>query len=437
MTGQFNVRVLSTAEAQALATEIARIESYPDRVAATTLKGIFRVVRADQLSYVAAIIVKQELLALDADAVISPAVYLGDRAATTDIVIFGTLRQYRALVQRLTAFPLPELHTLAAQLDAALTAYDATDRGTLTLRGRSLRWGERTLIMGILNTTPDSFSGDGLGSAAADTVARAVAQARHFAESGADVLDVGGESTRPGAQLVDAEEERARVLPVIAALRREIDMPISIDTWKAEVAAAALDAGADIVNDVWGLRLPDGGWDEAMARLVRERDVPIIIMHNRRAQASVGAVGGHYRHVEYADLLGEILRELRESIQFALDRGIRPEQILIDPGIGFGKTPAQNIEVLRRLGEFKTLGYPLLLATSRKSFIGLALGGVPPHERIEGTGATVVLGIQAGADMVRVHDVAPIARIARMTDAIVRPGAWERLTADQATGSQG
>jgi dihydropteroate synthase len=437
MTGQFNVRVLSTAEAQALATEIARIESYPDRVAATTLKGIFRVVRADQLSYVAAIIVKQELLALDADAVISPAVYLGDRAATTDIVIFGTLRQYRALVQRLTAFPLPELHTLAAQLDAALTAYDATDRGTLTLRGRSLRWGERTLIMGILNTTPDSFSGDGLGSAAADTVARAVAQARHFAESGADVLDVGGESTRPGAQLVDAEEERARVLPVIAALRREIDLPISIDTWKAEVAAAALDAGADIVNDVWGLRLPDGGWDEAMARLVRERDVPIIIMHNRRAQASVGAVGGHYRHVEYADLLGEILRELRESIQFALDRGIRPEQILIDPGIGFGKTPAQNIEVLRRLGEFKTLGYPLLLATSRKSFIGLALGGVPPHERIEGTGATVVLGIQAGADMVRVHDVAPIARIARMTDAIVRPGAWERLTADQATGSQG
>ncbi len=433
MAADFNVRVLAAAEAQTLAAEIARIESYPDRVAATTPKGLFHVVRVDRLSYVAAIILKQELLALDADGVINPEVYLGDRTATTDVVIFATLRQYHALIRRIAAFPVAELPALASQLEVVLAAYAADDRGALTLRDRVFRWGERTFVMGILNTTPDSFSGDGLARAeVADPVAQAVAQARHFAESGADLLDVGGESTRPGAPLVNAEEERARVVPVITALRQAVDLPISIDTWKAEVAAAALDAGADLVNDVWGLRLPDGSWDEAMARLVRERNVPIIMMHNRRAQATIGAVGGHYRQVQYTDLLGEILRELRESAEFALERGIRPEQIMIDPGIGFGKTPAQNIEVLRRLSEFRSLGYPVLLATSRKSFIGIALGGVPPHERMEGTAATVALGIQAGVDLVRVHDVAPIVRIARMTDAIVRPGAWQRLTADPA-----
>ncbi|HEX6291531.1 MAG TPA: dihydropteroate synthase [Herpetosiphonaceae bacterium] len=437
MATQFNVRVLAAAEASALATEIARIESYPERVAATTGKGIFRVVRVDQLSYVAAIIVKQELLALDADGVISPAVYLGDRAATTDMVIFATLRQYRSLVERLAAFPLDELHGLAAQLAATFTAYDATERGSLAVRGRAFRWGERTYIMGILNITPDSFAGDGLArDGDTDVVVRAVARAQHFAASGADLLDVGGESTRPGARQVDADEERARVLPVIAALRQALDLPISVDTWKAEVAAAALDAGADLVNDVWGLRLPGGGWNKALARLVSERQVPIIIMHNRRAQPTVVEIG-HYRHVAYTDLLGEILRELRESIQFALDHGIQPEKIIVDPGPGFGKTPTHNIELLRRFSEFKSLGYPLLLATSRKSFIGLALGGVPPHERVEGTAATAALGIQAGADIVRVHDVASIARVARMTDAIIRPGAWQRLTTADAPATAG
>jgi dihydropteroate synthase len=432
MAARFNVRVLAAADAQTLAAEIARIDSSPERLAAITPNGLCRVVRIDDLSFGAAMLLKQELLALDADGVLNPEVYLGDRAATTNIVIFATLAQYRAVIKRITAFPSDELSALAAQLETTLAAYATAERGALALRDRVFRWGERTFVMGILNTTPDSFSGDGLARAGTDdSVVQAVAQARHFAESGADLLDVGGESTRPGAPQVDTAEERARVVPVIAALRQAVDLPISIDTWKAEVAAAALDAGADLVNDVWGLRLPDGSWDEAMAALVRERKVPIIIMHNRRAQATVGAIGGHYRQVTYVDLLGEILRELRDSIAFALNRGIRPDQIIIDPGIGFGKTPAQNIEVLRRLSEFKSLSYPLLLATSRKSFIGIALGGVPPHERAEGTAATVALGIQSGADLVRVHDVAPIVRVARMTDAIVRPGGWQRLTADR------
>ncbi|PLS82824.1 MAG: dihydropteroate synthase [Chloroflexi bacterium] len=293
------------------------------------------------------------------------------------------------------------------------------NRGALTVRGHTLRWGARTYIMGILNTTPDSFSGDGLNAAAADMVERAVAQGRAFVAAGADILDVGGESTRPGAASVGAAEERARVVPVIEALRRELDVPLSIDTWKAEVAAAALDAGADIVNDVWGLRLPDGGWDQPMAQLVAERGVPVVIMHNRRAAASVGTIGGHYAQVQYDDLVADIVRELRENIAFGLQQGIRPEQIVIDPGIGFGKTPVQNVAVLRRLREFTALGYPLLLATSRKSFIGLALGGLPPKERVEGTAASVALGIQAGADIVRVHDVAAMVRVARMTDVLV------------------
>jgi dihydropteroate synthase len=301
---------------------------------------------------------------------------------------------------------------------------------SLTVRNHQFRWGERTYVMGIVNVTPDSFSGDGLGCDA-DVIEAALQQARQFAEAGVDILDVGGESTRPGADVVDADEERRRVVPVLQALRAELDLPVSIDTWKADVAAAALDAGADIVNDVWGLRLPTGEWDHAMAQVVAARGVPIVIMHNRRAQATREGVGGVYRAVEYADLVGDVVRELGEDAQFALDQGVAPEQIILDPGIGFGKTPAQNIELLRRLSEFAALGYPLLLATSRKSFIGLALGGLPPHERVEGTAATVALGIQAGADIVRVHDVAQMVRVARMTDAIVRPSAWERLTGDK------
>ncbi|WP_029215358.1 dihydropteroate synthase [Kallotenue papyrolyticum] len=298
----------------------------------------------------------------------------------------------------------------------------------LVVRGRTFAWGARTYIMGILNITPDSFSGDGLWRDGETAVAQALQQAQTFLQSGADILDVGGESTRPGAQPVDAVTERERVVPVIAALRARYDAPISIDSWKAEVVAAALDAGADIINDVWGLRLPDGGWNTALARLAAERGAPMILMHNRRARAGSGAIGGHYPAVHYDDLLGEIIADLRASVQVALDHGVSAERIIIDPGIGFGKTPAQNVELLRRLSELRALGYPILLGTSRKSFIGLALGGAPPHERVEGTAATVALGIAAGADIVRVHDVAVMARVARVADAIVRPGAWEQMT---------
>lgn len=428
MPERFNVRVLHLPAERDVAREVARIEPYPERVNATAPKGVLLVLHAAGLSWTAAVILKQELLALDAEGVISPEVYLGAREAPTDALIMATIRQYRALLPRLHQFPVGDLPQLAREIEQALTHFDGVP-SPLVIRDTTFRWGERTYVMGILNVTPDSFAGDGLLAGGEQTlVAAAVAQARSFAEHGADILDIGGESTRPGAAPVAAAEESARVVPVIKAVRAALPIPISVDTYKAEVAAAALDAGADFVNDVWGLRQPAGGWNEALARLVAERGAPLVVMHNRRARPSAGTIGGHYEAVHYDDLLGDMIRELRESIAFAEEHGIPRERIVVDPGLGFGKTPAQNVELLRQLGQLRSLGQPILLGTSRKSFIGRVLK-LPPHERVEGTAATVALGIQAGADIVRVHDVAAMARVARMADALVRPGAWERATA--------
>lgn len=286
----------------------------------------------------------------------------------------------------------------------------------LTVRGQPLRWGERTYVMGILNLTPDSFSGDGL-MVDEDPVASAVAQAERFLEAGADILDLGGESTRPGAEPVSAEEERERVLPVLRALREITERPISIDTYRAGVAEAALEAGADWINDVWGLRA-----DPEMADLVAERGVPVILMHNRsnpnNAQVAE-RLGGRYVGVEYGDLLSDVRRELMESVALAHQAGVKDRQIVLDPGIGFGKTVDQNLELLNRADEIRRLGYPVLLGPSRKSFIGYTLD-LPPDERVEGTAAAVAVAIARGADIVRVHDVRVMARVARMADAIVR-----------------
>jgi dihydropteroate synthase len=289
----------------------------------------------------------------------------------------------------------------------------------LDLGGAQLAWGARTYVMGIINVTPDSFSADGLAQPDANLAAAALAQARRQAAEGADLLDVGGESTRPGARPVGLEEELRRVVPAIQAIGREVALPISVDTYHAEVAAAALDAGAQIVNDIWGLRTPEGGWNQALADLVAARGAPIVIMHNRRAHAATGTLGGHYPAVEYADLIGEIVAALRERVAYAEARGIRRDRIVVDPGIGFGKTPQQNLVLVRRLADFRALGLPLLVGASRKSFIGLPLG-LPPQERDEGTAAVTALAVAAGADIVRVHNVQMNVRAARIADAICR-----------------
>jgi dihydropteroate synthase len=270
---------------------------------------------------------------------------------------------------------------------------------------RVFRWGERTFVMGILNVTPDSFSGDGLLATAgtsAGAVAAAVAQATAMADDGADVLDIGGESTRPGHAPVDADEELRRVVPVVHAVREALSsMPLTIDTTKPAVAEAALDAGADAINDVWGV-----AEDDALIRVAAERGVPILLMHNRAEP-------------RYDDLMTEIVDDLRRAIERALAAGVPSADILIDPGFGFGKTADQNLALLRDLGSLRGLRRPIVLGASRKSTLGKVLD-LPPEERVEATLATTVLGIAAGIDMVRVHDVKANLRAARMADAVVR-----------------
>ncbi len=259
-------------------------------------------------------------------------------------------------------------------------------------------WGARTYIMGIINATPDSFSHDGL----ATDLAAAVAQARRFVAASADMLDIGGESTRPGAPPVDQATELDRVIPVVRALAdAALGVPLSVDTSKAVVAAAALQAGATVVNDVTGMR-----GDPAMAALVAATGAGVILMHNSRGRV-------------YPDVFSAVRDSLRRLAAQAEAAGIAPRNIMLDPGIGFGVTPAQSLELIDRLGELRALGYPILLATSRKSFIG-QITDRPVEERLMGTAATVAVGIVRGADMVRVHDVAALADVCRVADAIVR-----------------
>ena len=263
-------------------------------------------------------------------------------------------------------------------------------------------WGSRTYVMGILNVTPDSFSGDGLLAAGGDPVAAAVELGRRMAADGADLLDVGGESTRPGHVAVDAGAELARVVPVVAALRAALpDMPLSIDTTKPPVAAAALDAGADLLNDVWGVAS-----DDTLARLAADRGVPLVVMHNRREP-------------RYRDLIPEVIADLRAAVERAVRRGVSRGDLIVDPGFGFGKTPEQNLALVRELAALRVLGRPILLGTSRKSTLGRVLD-LPVEERLEATLATTALGVAAGADLVRVHDVRANVRAARISDAIIR-----------------
>jgi dihydropteroate synthase len=281
----------------------------------------------------------------------------------------------------------------------------ATAPAPMRIGRRRFDWGTRTYVMGILNVTPDSFSGDGLlagGGSAAERIERAVRAARSMADAGADIVDVGGESTRPGHQPVVAGEEADRVLPMVAAIREALpELPISIDTTKPSVAEAALAAGADLVNDVWGVAP-----DDSLALIAAARRVPIVLMHNRVEP-------------RYDDLVAEVIADLGEAIERTVQAGVERELILIDPGFGFGKTPIHNLEVLRNLGALRVLGRPILLGTSRKSTLGNVLD-LPADERLEATLATTALGIAARVDIVRVHDVRQNVRVARMTDAVVR-----------------
>jgi dihydropteroate synthase len=271
--------------------------------------------------------------------------------------------------------------------------------------------------MGILNVTPDSFSGDGLMSSG-DLVEQAVRKAGHFLKYHVDILDIGGESTRPGSKTVDADEEIKRVVPVIQAITKNFpEAVISIDTYKARVAEEAIKSGAHIINDVWALRA-----DPTLAVVAKHYNVPVILMHNRSNPASVEVreqLGNAYTGSEYDELIEDVKRELLVSVDLAVKAGIKESHIILDPGIGFGKTREHNLELINRLDEIRALGYPVLLGPSRKSFIGFTLD-LPADQRVEGTAATITVGITRGADIIRVHDVKEMSRVAKMTDALVR-----------------
>ncbi|MBB6451565.1 dihydropteroate synthase [Geomicrobium halophilum] len=260
----------------------------------------------------------------------------------------------------------------------------------------TLDFSEKTMVMGVLNVTPDSFSDGGRFN----NVEKAVERAKEMVDEGADIIDIGGESTRPGSVPVSLEDELSRVLPVIEAVSKNVHIPISVDTYKAEVARQAIEAGADIINDVWGAK-----YDEQMAFVAAKSQAPIIVTHNRHSAS-------------YHDLMGEIIADLQESIDICTRAGVNQNKIIVDPGIGFGKSYKDNLEVMRQLDKIVALGYPVLLGTSRKSIIKETLG-LPENERLEGTGATVSLGIERGCHIVRVHDVKEITRTVQMMDAML------------------
>ncbi len=279
----------------------------------------------------------------------------------------------------------------------SVNTYKLSPYHLLKVRETTLDFRKKTVIMGILNVTPDSFSDGGRFN----HLDLAVQHARQMESDGADIIDIGGESTRPGHLPVDLDEEIARVVPMIQAVRKQTSLPISIDTYKAETARHALDAGADIINDIWGAKA-----DPEMAKVAAEYQVPIVLMHNRD--------NNHYNRI-----IEDMKRDLQESIDRVLDAGVVPENIILDPGIGFAKDDRQNLYVMNHLDALHELGYPILLGTSRKGFIGRALD-LPVDQRVEGTGATVCLGIAKGCQMMRVHDVREMARMAKMMDAMLQ-----------------
>ncbi len=404
---RYNPRLL---EVEDLAEAYARLDEIgPSEQGRAIMapKMVFRVVRVDDLDTKAANILKQNMLSIGGEVSLPREVFdYGGRKVSA--VISGSLKHYKELISKLKRQPFG-LKALAAELEEVLRPAFVPGGRVLRLGGREYDLDRRTLVMGVINVTPDSFSDGGLFH---DPRA-AVEHALRLEEEGADILDIGGESTRPGSDFVTLDEELRRVMPVLEGIMDRVGVPVSIDTTKAEVARQALAAGCVMVNDISAMRL-----DPEMPGLVADKGVPVCLMHMRGMPKDMQV------DPRYDDVVGEIAAFLRERAQAAVEAGVDPSAILVDPGIGFGKTLEHNLEILRRLGEFRSLGYPILLGTSRKSFIGRILD-LPEDQRVEGTAASVALGIAGGADIVRVHDVREMARVVRVTDAILGKGRGE------------
>ena len=367
-------------------------------------KMVSRVVRVDNVDTKAANIIKQNMLSIGGE-VSLPREVFDYGGVKVSAIISGNLKHFKLLITKLKRQPFG-LKALSAELEGLLRPEFAESRRMLRLGGREFNLDERTLVMGVVNVTPDSFSDGGRFFDAGTAIDHAL----RLEEDGADILDIGGESTRPGSDFITLDEELRRVMPVIEGIRGKTALPVSIDTTKAEVARRALQAGCDMVNEISAMRL-----DAEMLPLLVEKGVPFCLMHMQGMPKDM-QVEPHYD-----DVIGEIAAFLRERAWEAIEAGADPSNVMVDPGIGFGKTLEHNLEIVRRLKEFKSLGYVLVLGTSRKSFIGRILD-LPEDERVEGTAASVAVGILNGADVLRVHDVKEMVRVARVTDSIAGKG---------------
>ncbi len=390
-----NARILYINDMHTAKEEIRKIQVDAEAILWLSPKAINVAIKLENISPCYANILKQEMLGKGGDAAVHRGV-INCSIENSDVLLMGNLSQYNKLLYKLNT-QSGYLKEIGYEIDRVLNGVEKGKPKHLICEKFKLPIGEKTYIMGILNATPDSFSDGGNYN----SIESAVKRAKEMVEQGADIIDVGGESTRPGHKVVDSLEEIGRVVPIIKALVNETDVPISVDTSKAVVAQKALESGADIVIDVWGLQR-----DPNMAETVAKYGAGIVMMHNRENK-------------EYKELMGDIIKFLRKSVEIGEKAGIGRESMVIDPGIGFGKTLEQNLEVMRRLKELNTLNLPVLLGTSRKSIIGNTLE-LPVSERLEGTAATVTLGIASGTDIIRVHDVKEMTRVARMTDAMVR-----------------
>lgn len=400
---RFNLRLLEVEGAEDARRILGGLGTDPAGAAIMSRKMVCASVAVENVQARASHIIKQVMLSKGGDCATPRYVFLVDGKEPVSVILIGTERQLGEAAKSLAAQPFG-CKALAGELKDLIAGSLGEDGGTRTLRAgdHRLELGGRTLVMGIVNVTPDSFSDGGEFMSFEAAKLRAL----EMAAAGADIIDIGGESTKPGAEAIGIEEEERRTIPLIEAIAAEVRIPISIDTYKSEIAAKALDAGACIVNDVSALRL-----DERMAPLVAERGVPVILMHMQ------GMPRNMQENPTYDDVVADISRFLLERSQHAIDAGISPGQVLVDPGIGFGKTVEHNLEIIRRLPEFRSLGYPLVLGTSRKRFIGSVTGRVVT-ERIMGTAASVAISIARGVDVVRVHDVEEMLEVVKMADAI-------------------
>jgi len=395
----FKLRILSIGNRKILEEVMQEIKVDPYGIKIMSQKGISHFIRINSVSNIAANILKQEMLSFGGDVAI-PRDALTGKFKKADCLIMGNLSQINRLNKKLNHQPFGLSH-LAGQLQICLDNYQK-DSFTIDLGRHKLHLGRRTLVMGILNLTPDSFSGDGLLGLETQEITE---KAQALVQDGADIIDLGGESSRPGAKPVSLKEELSRTLPVVKALAKKIKIPISIDTCKPEVAKQALGSGAVIVNDVTGLRNP------LMCKVISRNNCAVIIMHMKGNPRTMQR--SHF----YKNLIDEIIEFLDTSIVKAQDLAVDRNKIIIDPGIGFGKSIEDNLEILKRLSEFKVLGRPIMIGASRKSFLGKILHA-QPDQRISGTVSSSILAAQNGAKILRVHDVKQVKQALKVLDAI-------------------